>query len=173
MFKMHEEKEAIKRIQTYLHFIRDRTHPELPMIGIDGIYGEETRKAVSAFQRLYGIKESGIVDLVTNDTVYIAFAQSDGVDIISVLSESDFPVSYGSYGTEVNALNYLLKELRGRYVDLPRPSEGAFFGRETEATVKALERIFGEEESGVVDARLYNRMINELDSLSGAKEIYE
>lgn len=48
-------------IQELLAFI-STVVPEIPPVQIDGIFGPETKAAVTAFQRLYGIEENGIVE---------------------------------------------------------------------------------------------------------------
>ena len=42
-----------------------RTYPALPSVTADGIYGESTKQAVAAFQRVFGLPSTGIVDYPT------------------------------------------------------------------------------------------------------------
>lgn len=161
MFKLHDEHAAISRIQTYLHFIRDRTYHSLPPLTPDGIYGDETRLAVSEFQEIVGLAKSGVVDRETNDALYLAYKQGIEVDVLSGFGNDDFPIRIGSVGVHVEILNSNLKILRGLYTDLPRADRGDYYGISTERTVIALEKIFGYEPSGTVNAALYNRIARE------------
>ena len=51
-------------MQEYLNFIASLI-PEIPSVRVTGYFGEQTDAAVRAFQRLYGIPESGTVAGVT------------------------------------------------------------------------------------------------------------
>ncbi len=161
MFKIHDERSAVRRIQTYLHFIKDRTYPSLPYLSIDGIYGEETRLAVAAFQELEGLAVSGNVDIITNDKIYSVYKSGVVEKVENTFSERDFPISIGFGGALAESINRLLFDLRKIYVDIPRADNGSYYGRSTEAAVKAFEEIVGLEPTGAVDVRLYNRMVRE------------
>ncbi len=58
----------VKLLQTYLDVIGQNIS-SLPRVPITGYFGEETENAVRAFQRLYGIPESGIVGAPTWDAI--------------------------------------------------------------------------------------------------------
>lgn len=60
--------ENVKDLQTYLARI-GRNIQEIPEIPVTGFYGEQTKNAVSEFQRLYGITVSGAVGPVTWATI--------------------------------------------------------------------------------------------------------
>lgn len=47
-------------IQELLAFISTRV-PEIPNVTLDGLFGPETKASVTAFQRMYGLEEDGIV----------------------------------------------------------------------------------------------------------------
>ena len=164
MFRINESREAVRRIQTYLHFIRDRKHNEIPLISPDGFYGEETRNAVKIFQKLYGIVESRIVDIETNNQIYKVFLETIETRLLSQFEVGEFPVSLGSKGKVVFGVNDLLLSLRERYIDMPRTNYGEYFGESTKDAVMFIEEIFGYESTGVVDASLYNRMVREVNA---------
>ena len=71
-YRIDREEEAIAQVQTYLRAI-SYLHAEVPHIGIDGIYGEETKEAVRAFQALYGQEPNGIVDATTFTLLYLTY----------------------------------------------------------------------------------------------------
>jgi len=165
MFKIYDERAAIYRIQEYLHFIRDRTYHELPPITPDGVFGEETRLAVEAFQGIYGIEKSGIVDYETNEAIYSVYLNGRGEDSVSITDLADLPLSFGKSSLSVLILNMLLSELRASFADIPRVSKDNYFGKSTENAVKALETMFGYKVSGIVDEKLYKRILREVIAL--------
>lgn len=170
--KIHDKEAAVRRIQTYLHFIRDRSYPELPPLTPDGIYGEETRAAVIAFQDIMGLEASGIVDIKTNAAIYSVYESARDVEIESEFDIDDFPISQGSGGAQVGATNRILNSLRGMYADMPRADRGDRFGSETKSAVEYIETVFGRAPSGIVDAALYNRIVRESRNARLLSEIY-
>ncbi|MEE1243532.1 MAG: peptidoglycan-binding protein [Frisingicoccus sp.] len=54
----------VRQMQEQLDRI-SRTYPALPSVTADGIYGESTKQAVAAFQRVFGLPSTGIVDYPT------------------------------------------------------------------------------------------------------------
>ena len=161
MNKIHNERDAIWRIQYYLHFIRDRSHPELPPLTPDGIYGDETRLAVEEFQRLYGLDVSGVVDYETNEMIYAIYLENAEEGVLTADFMQGLPASFGSSGITVAVLNSMLFELRKIYPDLPRVKMSNYFGYDTKSAVLALEEIFGFKESGTVDIKMYRRLVRE------------
>ncbi len=70
--------QSVSDLQTYLALISERI-PEIPSVSVTGYYGPQTEQAVSAFQRLFGLTESGAVGPVTWATIanqYDAFVNS-------------------------------------------------------------------------------------------------
>ena len=63
-YRIDRKEEAVAEVQRYLRAVSYR-HEELPHVGIDGIYGEETREAVRAFQEHFSLSNTGVVDEVT------------------------------------------------------------------------------------------------------------
>ena len=48
--------------------------PEIPPLAVDGIFGNDTRNAVLAAQRRFGLPQTGVVDASTWDEIYDQFA---------------------------------------------------------------------------------------------------
>ena len=69
MYDTSDKAAAIRAVQRFLlelHYF-DGT---IPFITIDGIYGDDTRAAVRAYQRLRGLPETGEVDYGTFRPLY-------------------------------------------------------------------------------------------------------
>ena len=56
--------QPIRSLQTMLRVIAE-DDSRLPTVVPDGLYGQSTLQAVSAFQRLYGLPVTGIADRIT------------------------------------------------------------------------------------------------------------
>ena len=54
----------VEQMQEQLNAISNN-YPLIPRIAVDGIYGEETQKAVEVFQDIFNLPVTGIVDYRT------------------------------------------------------------------------------------------------------------
>ena len=62
--------------------------PDIPPLNIDGIYGDQTRSAVLAAQRRFGLPETGIVNAQTWNEIYDQFS---GIENVSFRDGESFP----------------------------------------------------------------------------------
>ncbi len=62
--------------------------PEIPPVTVDGIYGAQTRAAVIAAQRRFGLPQTGEVDFDTWDEIYDQFS---GIETTTLRDINDFP----------------------------------------------------------------------------------
>lgn len=56
--------EKVRQIQQQLNRIA-QNYPAIPTVSADGIYGPATAEAVKAFQRIFNLPQSGIIDYPT------------------------------------------------------------------------------------------------------------
>ena len=61
---------------------------QIPSINVDGVFGPNTRDAVLAAQRYFGLPETGIVNQATWDNIYDQFS---GIESISLRNLETFP----------------------------------------------------------------------------------
>ena len=169
MYSLGDERAAIREIQKYLLFISDRVTDSVPRVSIDGIYGEETREAVIAFQKYKGVEESGVVDYLTFTLLSEEFKlakflyQADNF----IIEASHFPIKLGDFGNEALLINLMLDEL-SEFYDLGRVDVKPYFNSATEDAILNLRRIYMLDGEAVVDALLFDKMRYEL--LVRAKE---
>ncbi len=174
MYKIYENDEAIKEVQTYLHFFSDRSG-DIPKVAIDGVYGEETANAVKAFQESGGIPARGVVDYNTFDALYSAYYKSETESAMRgyILSSGGFPIKYGDHGSDVAVINSLLNELRITYSEIELDNNASYFSRSTENSIRYMQSVFLLEESGMVDEATFNRLILEIDAERAIGRIYD
>lgn len=79
--------EHVRQLQ-YMLAILSEYIPAVPAISIDGIYGRNTRNAVLAVQRRFGLPETGVVDAMTWDFIY---DQYSGIENTTLRSKETFP----------------------------------------------------------------------------------
>jgi len=155
MYRITDEAFAIREVQRFLLIIAER-ESSIPIVPVDGIYGEDTRVAVTEFQKIKAIDATGTVN---KETFELLFFEAD--DIINekknraaVIESEKFPLKLGDSGTDVSLLNTLIRHLSKFYKDIYELPHGSFFSRETENAVKIIQGVFREEKSGTVSENL-------------------
>ncbi len=81
------------RLLQYMLSVLSEFIPQIPAVSVDGIFGTQTREAVLAAQRLFGLTEDGIVGELTWDEIY---DQYSGIENTTLRSGETFPTSTGT-----------------------------------------------------------------------------
>lgn len=154
------EGNEVKSLQRYLNRI-SRNYPAIPKIPeIDGIFGVATENAVKKFQEIFGLEETGVVNLSTwNKITYIytsvkriAELDSEGVRFDEITPEFE-TLRFGMQNNEVSIMQYYLAVI-GAYYQAVSPVEiTGYFGEMTENSVKSFQRVFGLPQTGEIDRR--------------------
>lgn len=146
--------DQVRILQYYLNVIA-AFYDTVPRVALSGIFDEETRQAVLAYQQAFGLETDGIVGINTWRSLYMTYesilhstALIDG----GVPPYPGLPLHMGSQGDAVAVIQEYLVYLARIYPAIPAPSVTGIFGQETETAVLALQRLFGMRESGMVDA---------------------
>jgi peptidoglycan hydrolase-like protein with peptidoglycan-binding domain len=170
MYKLGDERAAIREIQKYLHFVSDRVTDEVPRIAIDGFFGEETKDAVRAFQKYKGIDESGTVDFLTFTLLYEEYKLAEFLQEAEgfIIGKELFPLKFGDSGNSILLINIMLNELGKIYRSIGRVDVKPYFSHSTEEAVKNIRAIYMLESIPIVDLLLFDKMQYEL--LVRAKE---
>ncbi len=82
-----QSNEFVRLLQGYLNVISG-TYPEIPSVEIDGVFGPATENAVRAFQRTFGLPETGVVGINTWEAIGDLY---DDLAKGSTVSEGQFP----------------------------------------------------------------------------------
>lgn len=160
MYIITDKKEAIRQVQRFLLEISQSEMSHIPRVSIDGIYGENTRDAVRAYQGERGLPPSGTVDRVTFDSLFddyrLARAERARED-----ARVPAYLSVGSSGDAVEDLHTLLRRLSSVYAELRRVPRSTYYGKDTARAVLYLQEIFGLEPTGTVDPESMERITEE------------
>ena len=173
MYKLGDKRAAIREIQKYLNYISDRTGGEIPRVAIDGFFGEETKKAVKAFQKEMGIYESGEVDYGTFTLLYEEYliAVSGYEAEKYFIDQNLFPFKLGDMGREALYINLMLDELSKVFGEIGRVDLKPYFSISSESAVMKVRDIFMMDASPYVDLELFQRMRYELKIRGGANNL--
>ena len=162
IFYIGDTREGIRRAQGWLREISRRDNRITPVF-IDGIYGDETRRAVSDIQNAYGLSVTGELDKATFDLIFSLYT-----DIITSAETLGLRPKFEKYeggvmspGDEfddVYALQLLLRELSLKDDRFFVEINGRFDGQ-TEIAVKLLQKTLSAAETGKVDIPLWNSLV--------------
>ncbi|MDE7417446.1 MAG: peptidoglycan-binding protein [Lachnospiraceae bacterium] len=168
----------VQTIQTYLNRIR-RNYPAIPAItDKSGVFGDSTRAAVSAFQRIFNLTTDGIVGKATwykLSRIYTAVARLAELDSEgNTLGIGTVPPSVtlrqGSRGQDVITLQYLLNVIGEYYPRIPNIAQDGIFGGGTRQAVIAFQNEMQLSPDGIVGARtwkaLYDTYLGIKDNIS-------
>ena len=151
-------------VHYYLAFI-GRFYDAIPVIAIDSVFGSETRDAVFAFQKLFGLTVDGIVGRQT------WYALQDEYDRIlrslpeeymsySSLLYPGYFITTGASGKVVEQVQTMLQVIAESDGDVPMIRVDGVYGPQTVAAVKAVQRLSGLPETGYVGPLTWNATVN-------------
>lgn len=162
MYPIDDKAAAIREVQKYLRAV-SRENAKIPLVAVDGTYGEQTASAVRSFQRSRDLPETGVVNYATFTELYEAYVVAEEKETFDALPlHGDFPLRLGDTGEGVVLLHSLLRMLGEYFPELGRiPGSSAFSG-DTENAVRYLQTVFILDPDGIVTKKLYLRMEREL-----------
>ncbi len=155
---------SVKILQYYLCFL-SYFNLKLPYVAVDGIFGDETRDAVLAFQSLYGLDVDGIVGIDTWDMIQNAYAGvltslPDEYRSYSSLLYPGYIITTGANGKVVEQLQTYLKTIAANNPSIPDVTVDGYYGEETKKAVLAVQKLEGIEQNGQVGVLTWNAIVN-------------
>ncbi len=163
--------DGVRALQYALAYISTYVN-EVPPVPITGYFGEQTRNAVLAFQRVYGLTQDGIVGPATWNAIYNVYR-----GIIDSLPDSafentapPFPGTFlvrGSEGEDVRALQEALVTISEVRPEVPSVRVTGYFGTQTNAAVVAVQELYGIEPNGVVGPITWDAIMEATSDIRG------
>ena len=151
---------GVRELQFFLSFL-SLYNSAIPALIIDGVFGPATERAVLAFQSIYGLPQTGVVNTATWDTLYRAYrgivdslpvGYLDGVTAVY----PGYPLRIGSRGEPVSTLQRYLNLISETYTQIPRLDVDGVFGPATERALAAYASVFGLPFNGVAGSAIWN-----------------
>ncbi len=152
--------EYVVVLQTMLNRI-GQNYPAIPRITpVDGIFGPQTRSAVEAFQRIFGLAVDGVVGSATWYKLVLLYVGvtrlaelvSQGQTFEEVQGPSgDTTLRLGDRRPAVASLQYFITVLGEVLYNFPTLTIDGIFGPATQQAVEDAQRYLGLPATGVVD----------------------
>lgn len=156
-----QRKQHIIELQTYLHVIA-LMNDKIPVVIPDGVYGSETAIAVRAFQREYGLPDTGTTDGATwNKIVSVYRAYLRGApEPYAVFPSAKYVAAKGDTGQLVYILQAMLQTIGKRYDNAPQVDVCGVYNDPTAEAVTRFQRWSGLPVSGRVDSATWNMLVH-------------
>lgn len=159
------EKEYIRDLQKKLREISYHDG-DIPPVAINGVYDDETKNAVRAFQKKQGTEVTGIVDRETHDRLQKEYAETldrhgypEKIGVFP-LNPENFVLKSGDRTFATEILQYMMKELSTEWQIFEQVEISGVFDETTENAVKSFQKSCGFEVTGKVDRRTWNKLAN-------------
>lgn len=164
----------VEIVQYFLQTISAFTNT-IPSPPLDGIYGETTADAVRAFQKEWGIAETGEVDLITWNLLFDVFRADVATVPGNVFSNvaKPFPgvtLRVGSRGEDVLDLQRYINRIAEAFPAVPTLTEDGIFGDATQDAIFVIQEGGGLPVTGVVDVSTWELIARIYDTLQGGGE---
>ena len=164
MYNLTDKRNAIRELQRYLLEI-SYAEGGLTHLAADGIYGEETRAVVSAFQRRNGLAATGEADPETWAEIYRQFeaARRARQGRLLLLPRDALPLSLHARGSEVMLLQTILLALREEMSEIPPLSQTAHFDAQTQRALRAYQMVRRLPPSGILDEETWAHLVRDYE----------
>ena len=122
---------------------------------IDGVFGPQTREAVSAYQRMMGLPETGVVNRATWNALVSTYQSILAAQPVQEWLEQavGFPDIFlvdGMRGEEVREAQELINIIARGYPQVPTVAVDGIFGSATRDAVSAIQALLGLPATGAI-----------------------
>ena len=149
---------SVTGLQTMLRVIALQD-PACPMVIPDGVYGQQTAKAVTVQQKRAGLPQTGITDFATWQAICAAYrvaaVEVEPAAPLDVVMGPNQAITEGSDNLHVLLVQAMLHTLREIYPNLDDCDLSGICDGQTACAIRSLQRCCGMPESGILDKKLW------------------
>ncbi|MEG2930187.1 MAG: peptidoglycan-binding protein [Ruthenibacterium sp.] len=155
--QLGSEGSMVRFVQFMLAYIGSFYDAITPITALDGVYSDETARAVSSFQREFGESVTGVVDEITWNAmaaVYLACAAESFQSITAAVPDGVYGENVlvlGSVGLQVYRLQTYMNSIAERYCAANFVPQDGVLGLETMRAVMSFQQGFALPVTGFVD----------------------
>lgn len=153
--------QPVRSLQTMLRVISEY-NSSIPTVIPDGIYGKETREAVTAFQRNNGLPATGITDQQTwekivdqYDDAIIFIGKAEPIEIIM---DPNRIYVLGDRSPNLYLVQSILDYLSTQHKPISAPSRGGTLDDLTAASILSFQKLIGLPATGNLDRKTWQQL---------------
>lgn len=164
MYTPAQKKSHIRELQRYLHGISYH-NPRIPLIIPDGYFGKETETAVRAFQREYGLRETGTANSETWNKIVEVYCEliSRLPVALDVFPSPGYILRKGESGFLVYIIQVMLNQIRMVYEIFPEIEINGIYDNATANAVKAFQEISNLNTTGNINRQTWNHLVSSMN----------
>ncbi len=151
------EVRLLQYILEYLSYF----YPGIPIVTVDGYFGEDTENSVIGFQRTFGLEADGVVGAATWQQLYEASNEiQDAIEISN--REQRYPgtpLNVGDTGRSVELMKIYYNRIARYYGNLPIVTENDVYDEEFREAIEQFQSRYGLEEDGIIGALTWTRIV--------------
>ncbi len=154
-----QKRAHINELQRYLHAI-SYFDVRIPTVIPDGIYGRETETAVRAFQRAYGLKDTGNTDFNTWNKIISVYREyvNRTPFAYDIFPSHKYVMREGDSGLLVYILQAMLNDIGKRHDNMPDLDVNGVYDKATANAVRNFQRTVNLNQTGLVNAPTWNML---------------
>ncbi len=151
------EVRLLQYILEYLSFF----YPSIPLLTVDGYFGEDTENAVIGFQKTFGLEPDGIVGSETWQLLYDASTEIQEAIEISNAEQRypGTPLDVGDTGRSVELMKIYYNRIASYYGNLPLVAENDVFDEQFRAAIEQFQERYGLDTDGIIGALTWTRIV--------------
>lgn len=159
-YDYRDEEARIRILQEMLRYIARASGDPALNVAVDGRYDRGTENAVRAFQRKYGISETGRVDYATWQKIREVYGtyRADGGGGLFPFPDAHGGIRAGEKSSLVLILQIMLDSIRIFYDGYGEVPLSGVYDRATEEAIRAFQRANLLDVTGVTDRITWNRL---------------
>lgn len=153
--------QPIRSLQTMLRVIAEND-PSHVRIVPDGIYGPETVRAVSAFQRIHGMPVTGVTDLDTWEAIVAVFepalVEQDAAYGLQIILNPGQIIRKGERSPHLYLVQGMLLVLGQVYKSIATPTVNGLLDDATEDALASFQALSGLPMTGQLDKHTWKHL---------------
>ncbi|MBR2444590.1 MAG: peptidoglycan-binding protein [Clostridia bacterium] len=169
-FDIRDTKNPIFQIQRILRFL-DNEENGLARVKPDGIYGDNTRNAVIAFQKKYGLLQTGVVDKQSWDLLHTVdrdtrYKNQKAMPVYILPMYEDYVILPNAKDNYILVVQHMLNEIGTHYDEIDTVEITGIYDKATVEAIKHLQRRHLANDDGILDGKTYNLLVLEYERLN-------
>lgn len=154
--------QPIRALQTMLRVIAENDPSHMTLIP-DGIYGPETVRAVTFFQRRHGLPATGVTNQETWEAIVAAYGpaliEQDEAEALHVILNPGQVIRKGERHPALHIAQGILAVLSGVYESISRPDLSGILDDATADALAAFQTLNGLPMTGHLDKRTWKHLV--------------